>query len=658
MNRYIRLSLLFLILACSLPGSSQPTDSLLSLLSQAEEREKAAILVSIADLLFMEDPRASLKYSEQARDLALKHKDAETFARSLELIGFAYFYLYDYRTAIDHLEQSLQKYNDSGDKDKQANLEKNIGLCYLQLGEFGKATEYLQQAADSFLEQDEPDKLAETYINLGLVCYLVSDYMGALHHYKRATDIYTQTGNPEMQSQLYNRIGTTYYSLGIYDKALGYVMESLALKKENDLRGKAIGHNNLGAIYKDLKELDLALENYRMSLSYYRSSGDSLEMPQVLTNIGGICAGRGMTDSALAYYQKSVNLSEAIGDEIQTARTKHNMALIYMEQEDLRTAEGCFVDFLALSRKTGYREGEAHALLGLGDLARKRGDQEKARRFYAECLELSDSIQFAKLQMIAHSSLSEQDEATGDLRGALHHYQMYSRIKDSLYNADRARIISEMQTRYEVQKKQQENNLLKAENKLKERRIKALYAVIGGFMLLLAAIAVLIWQYRRIARARKMLAESEAARLQEKVEHQGRELATSALALSHNFTLIKKLLEDLKSLIPMIKEEGLPVLMNISRSIRRLDSHAAWKEFEMRFENVHTQFYENLTKEFPSLTGNELRLCAFLKLGMSTKEISAFTFQSIRAIEAARLRMRKKFRLENSQDLNIFLQQF
>jgi hypothetical protein len=79
---------------------------------------------------------------------------------------------------------------------------------------------------------------------------------------------------------------------------------------------------------------------------------------------------------------------------------------------------------------------------------------------------------------------------------------------------------------------------------------------------------------------------------------------------------------------------------------------------QTRFENVHTQFCEHLFMEYPSPGSNELRFCGFLKPGMSTGEISAITFQSIRAIEAARLRLRKKIGVEQGADLATFLQKF
>jgi hypothetical protein len=74
-----------------------------------------------------------------------------------------------------------------------------------------------------------------------------------------------------------------------------------------------------------------------------------------------------------------------------------------------------------------------------------------------------------------------------------------------------------------------------------------------------------------------------------------------------------------------------------------------WEEFEVRFQNVHNSFFKNLLERHPNLTSNERRLCAFLRLDMSTKEISALTGQSLRAIELGRIRLRKKLELTNTE---------
>jgi len=93
----------------------------------------------------------------------------------------------------------------------------------------------------------------------------------------------------------------------------------------------------------------------------------------------------------------------------------------------------------------------------------------------------------------------------------------------------------------------------------------------------------------------------------------------------------------------------------VIKELDSVDSEEVWKEFEIRFQNVHSDFYKNLVNNFPDLTANELRLCAFLKLNLNTKEISSLTNQSVNSIDVARSRLRQKFGLTKKDNLTSFL---
>ena len=83
----------------------------------------------------------------------------------------------------------------------------------------------------------------------------------------------------------------------------------------------------------------------------------------------------------------------------------------------------------------------------------------------------------------------------------------------------------------------------------------------------------------------------------------------------------------------------------------------AWNEFELRFERVHTGFFKTLNEKFPNLSPNEKRLCAYLKLNMSSKEIANLTHTTVGSVEQARFRLRKKLGLHSSDtDLSAFIE--
>jgi DNA-binding CsgD family transcriptional regulator len=106
------------------------------------------------------------------------------------------------------------------------------------------------------------------------------------------------------------------------------------------------------------------------------------------------------------------------------------------------------------------------------------------------------------------------------------------------------------------------------------------------------------------------------------------------------------------------KEETKEAITKINRELRNSADDKMLKEFTLRFQEVHKDFYESLLLKFPELTPNELKLCAFLRLNMSTKEISELTGQRILTIDHARYRLRKKLGISNSEvNLIAFLHQ-
>ena len=103
------------------------------------------------------------------------------------------------------------------------------------------------------------------------------------------------------------------------------------------------------------------------------------------------------------------------------------------------------------------------------------------------------------------------------------------------------------------------------------------------------------------------------------------------------------------------KKEHIRELMSQLRSQSNDNSDT---EFKYYFEQVYSSFYDNLLRNYPSLTARDLRLCAFLRLGLSTKEISIITFREVRSVESSRNRLRKKMNIPADADLTEFFSHF
>ena len=134
--------------------------------------------------------------------------------------------------------------------------------------------------------------------------------------------------------------------------------------------------------------------------------------------------------------------------------------------------------------------------------------------------------------------------------------------------------------------------------------------------------------------------------LQESVESKNRELAAATMATIKNNKFLQQIIYDLNSLKSIDDINSLIVTIK-----RNLDKGDDWKFFEDAFNNADQNFLKNLKKLHPNLTRNDLKLCAYLRLNLSTKEIAPLFGISVRSVEIKRYRLRKKMNLNHGTTL-------
>tara|TARA_B100000900_G_scaffold8598_1_gene7077 strand:- start:8704 stop:11487 length:2784 start_codon:yes stop_codon:yes gene_type:complete len=134
--------------------------------------------------------------------------------------------------------------------------------------------------------------------------------------------------------------------------------------------------------------------------------------------------------------------------------------------------------------------------------------------------------------------------------------------------------------------------------------------------------------------------------LKEKIESKNKELAAATMATIKNNKFLQQLISDLKSLKSL--DDIRSVIATIKRNLNKRDD---WKFFEEAFNNADQNFLKNLKKHHPTLTNNDLKLCAYLRLNLSTKEIAPLFGISVRSVEIKRYRLRKKMNLSQGTTL-------
>ena len=170
------------------------------------------------------------------------------------------------------------------------------------------------------------------------------------------------------------------------------------------------------------------------------------------------------------------------------------------------------------------------------------------------------------------------------------------------------------------------------------------------------SIVILILSFVFVLRQRKTyyknkLAKKEHEKVRLKLELKNKELVTNALHLANRSELINDIIGKLQ----IIHDEGeTETQKSITELIKQISfelPQEVWKEFETRFEGIHEAFLESLFSEYPELSPAEIKICSFLRLNMTSKDISRLTHRSLRTIENQRNSIRKKMNLSAESSL-------
>src|SRR5436190_7704654 len=155
----------------------------------------------------------------------------------------------------------------------------------------------------------------------------------------------------------------------------------------------------------------------------------------------------------------------------------------------------------------------------------------------------------------------------------------------------------------------------------------------------------------------KQIMQLKNEKLQSEVEHKNSELASNAMNLVQKKEMLSRLKDDLVGYKGTPDpEKATKEFHKIIRLIdRELDHKEEWEQFAIHFDSVHTNYLKKLKTLYPSLTISDLKLAAYLRLNLSTKEIAQLMNISVRGVETSRYRLRKKLGIDNEVNLYSYL---
>ncbi len=506
------------------------------------------ILINIGQNYYLQD---NIEEAEKfANEVLVKAKSK----KDEEFIAYAYHELGRYCLARGSLDSaSILLQNAYRLREKQPDLRKlartadNLGEVYYQLGKFDSSLTYYTQCLKIGEKQHDTYGVAFSLFNVGRCEVRQGNYQAAIKPFQDASTYFEKIGEKVLMANCLFHIGTVYENLvqsemsvesnrQNFNKALEYYQSALNIFKENDEK-QAIANCmvNIGNVYTRLASLEFTSH-------YGENWEDSIQKISERDIEQAFLKGKDAYNQALQVYQSIddvpnslivyINLAKIAGYERQYSRS---------------------VDYNLRVLKTGQTLGLTYqmalAYYGLAEVSYRRGNFLQAIDSYKQCLRLAKQNGMREIKRYIYQRLSLVYEKLGQPQESLDYLKLFIAVKDSIFSEESQKNISELQTRYETEKKEQAIKQLNTETALQnsviQRQRLMIFTFIAGFLLILVFVILLFKLYRKIKSANKLLNEKNLL-----ISHQKQEITDSIRYASRIQTSVLPPLERFNRLLP------------------------------------------------------------------------------------------------------------
>jgi tetratricopeptide (TPR) repeat protein len=445
-------------------------------------------------------------------------------------------------------------------------------------------------------------------------------------------------------------VGNVFLFQGNYEKAMDNYLLALKIAQENQLETEElISLTHLGIIKDRLNLFDEAIEYYFKALNIYNKNAekglamkDVKNIQSLYNNIGNIYNSKKEYETAVKYYLKGLEISEKENDRQNIGTICNNLGKLEIERGNFDKGYVYLHKSLQTRKLINDKSGISRSYLFLGNYYKTMGNMDSALYYAQKSLEIGEEMN--ELMTIKNSSmmLFEIYYEMGDFKNALDYHMAFKNASDSLINHAKIEEMTRLQMQFEFEGAEKEKEAAR-------QQTRYIYLIsLTGLVLLTSIFSLLFFLSKSRNRAMKL----EKEKLEEDMKIKNKELTTNVIYLIQKNELIDNITERLLRLKEHLKPENKEPVQKIIFDLQSLVNKEAWNEFEIRFQKVHERFYENLQKRFPDLSPSEIKLAAFLRLNMTSKDIASITGQNINSIETARYRLRKKLGITN-QEVNL-----
>ena len=495
-------------------------------------------------------------------------------------------------------------------------------------------------------------KQAQIYFHISLIYYNTDSLNMSLQFAKKSEQLASEIHDEELVITIKNQLGYIFLSWDDYDKALSYFLSALTKAQElaND-KGLLTAYHGLGRTYTRLKDYELAKESLENALEYARKGKMKRERAIMNNALGNLFQETGEYDKALKHLELFYNISKEIGDKTSVVYALNNIGGVYNMTGKNEMAIRYFQLALKYNENINDAQAQAASLGNLGEVYSKLGKYQLADSCIRQSNIISKQQGFRLFTDDNYKLLSDNYSRSGNYKLALEYYEKYTALKDSIFSDNKQSQIQKLKLKYETEKNERKIKQLEQESRNRGifLRFTIFTSILGIIVIVLLYIAY---------RLRLKLHKQEKQKLDQTLDQRNRELVTLRMDSAQKRNFLKEIESSVEEFDEYEKKE-------INDFVDRLKSklkseklpEEEWNTLKTHFENVHPDFFKKLTLKHPSLSQNELKVCAYIKMNLTTKNIARMLNINIRSVQTARYRIKKKMQLEAEEDLFKYIQQ-
>ncbi|MEZ5173938.1 MAG: tetratricopeptide repeat protein [Bacteroidia bacterium] len=353
---------------------------------------------------------------------------------------------------------------------------------------------------------------ADGYGIQGTANWFRSNYPAAQESYTKGKEIYEQIGNKRGVANCLSGLGSINKEQGNYPLALDYFHKCLTIQEELENKSDIAGSlNNIGNIYRNQREYELALDYYQRSLTIKEEIGDKKGSAGNLHNIGLVYDLMGKKELALEFYLKAKAINEETNNKQWLSNNISCIGIIYREQGEFEKALEYFRQCLAIDTEINNRANLSATYNNIGFSYRQVGKTALALEYCEKGLSLSKEIGSLEWQKSACECLYLTHKDLGNNKEALRNFEQMVKLKDSIFNEENVREITQLDMQYAFDKKQLADSLqFEEERKINEVKLQQAstqrYALFGG-LILIALFAGFMYNRFRVTQRQKNIIE-------------------------------------------------------------------------------------------------------------------------------------------------------